>query len=109
MEDCIFCKIINKEVPSEIIFENGDIVVFRDVKPKAPIHFLVVPKKHIVSVNEVKEEDKEILGELFLVAKKVAEESGISNSGYKLSINVGEGGGQEVPHLHLHLLGGWKN
>ncbi len=109
MENCIFCKIINKEVPSEIVFENENTVVFKDVKPKAPVHFLVVPKKHTVSVNEVEEADKEILGELFLIAKKVAKENGINDSGYKLSINVGEGGGQEVPHLHLHLLGGWKN
>jgi histidine triad (HIT) family protein len=109
MENCIFCKIINKEIPSGMIFENENIVVFKDVNPKAPVHFLVVPKKHVISVNETEEVDKEVLGELFLIAKKVAKENGISDSGYKLSVNVGEGAGQEVPHLHLHLVGGWKN
>ena len=107
--ECLFCKIINKEVPSEIIYENGKFIVFRDINPKAPIHYLICPKKHIISVNHVGEEDRELIGELFLVAKKIARDFGISEKGYKLVFNVGKGGGQLIPHLHLHLLGGWRS
>ncbi len=109
MKDCIFCKIINKEIPSDLVFENEEIVVFKDINPKAPIHFLIVPKKHISSVDEVSKDDKNVLGELILTAKEVAKKIGISDFGYKLTINVGEGGGQEVFHLHVHLLGKRKN
>jgi histidine triad (HIT) family protein len=108
MNDCIFCKIIDKKIPADFVFENESFVVFKDIKPKAPLHFLIVPKKHIVSVNEIEKEDKEVLGEIFFVAKDVAKNMGVDKNGYKLSVNIGEGGGQEVPHLHLHLLGGWK-
>ncbi len=106
--DCIFCKIIRKELPAEFIFENENVVVFKDIKPSAPVHLLIVTKKHIPSVNEINFEDKELVGELFLVAQRVAEESGVKDTGYKLAVNVGEGAGQEVPHLHIHLLGGWE-
>ncbi len=109
MENCVFCKILRKEIPSEIIYENKKVIAFKDLSPKAPVHLLVVPKKHIASVNDIKEEDKEIVGELFLAARNVAKIAGIQDEGYKLAINVGEGGGQEVFHLHVHLLGGWKN
>lgn len=107
MEDCIFCKIIKKEIPADTIYENKDFIVFKDIKPKAPTHVLLVPKKHIVSVNEIKPEDKEMVGELFLTAQKIAEDIGIKKSGYKLVFNVGRGGGQLIDHLHLHLIGGW--
>ena len=106
-EECIFCKIVKKEIPSNIFFEDEDVVVFSDIKPKAPVHFLIVPKKHIASVEEIEEENKELLGKLLLIAKKVAKDASINESGYKLAVNVGEGGGQEVPHLHVHLMGGW--
>jgi len=106
--DCIFCKIINKEIPSEIIFEDEEVIVFKDIKPKAPVHLLIVPKKHIESINEAQEEDKKLIGKLFLVARDFAKKMGVSDSGYKLLINVGEGGGQEVFHLHVHLMGGWN-
>jgi histidine triad (HIT) family protein len=109
MKDCIFCKIIEKKIPADIVFEDERVIVFKDIKPKAPIHLLIVPKKHIISVNEIEEKDKEIMGELLLVAKKMGRENKIKDFGYKLTINVGEGAGQEVPHLHIHLLGGWKN
>lgn len=108
MEDCIFCKIIKKEVPSEVILEDEDAVVFRDIKPKAPVHVLVVPKKHIATVNDFQKEDRELIGKLFETARQAAEELGIKKKGYKLSVNVGKGGGQEVFHLHVHLLGGWQ-
>jgi histidine triad (HIT) family protein len=108
MTDCIFCKIIEKKIPADIVFENEKIIVFKDINPKAPVHLLIVPKKHIISVNEIEEQDKEILGDLLLIAKEVAEGNKLKDFGYKLAINVGEGAGQEVPHLHIHLLGGWK-
>jgi len=108
MEDCIFCKIIKKEIPSGVILENEDAVVFRDIKPKAPVHVLVVPKKHITTVNNLQKEDRELIGKLFETARQAAEELGIKEKGYKLSVNVGKGGGQEVFHLHVHLLGGWQ-
>lgn len=103
---CLFCEIIKKEVPSEIVFENSDFIVFKDIHPKAPIHLLLVPKTHIASINHLKEGHKEIIGNLFLLAKKIAREQGISE-GYKLQFNVGRKGGQLIDHLHLHLLG-WK-
>ncbi len=109
MTECIFCKIIEKKIPADIVFEDEKIIVFKDIKPKAPVHLLILPKEHIVSVNEVEEKDKDILGNLLLVAKEIAKEVGVNGLGYKLAINVGEGAGQEVPHLHIHLLGGWKN
>jgi len=106
MEECIFCKIINKEIPSEIFFEDDDLIVFKDVKPKAKFHFLVIPKKHIKSVNEIGEDDISLAGKMICRAKLVAKENSFSESGYKLVFNCGEHGGQTVPHLHLHILGG---
>lgn len=102
----IFCKIINGETDTEFLFETEDLVVFKDINPSAPIHYLVVPRKHIPTINEIKEEDKELIGNLFLAAKRAAKEIGVEE-GYKLIFNVGEKGGQEIPHIHLHLLGGW--
>ncbi len=103
----IFCQIINKEVPADFVYEDNDFVVFRDINPKAPIHLLVVSRRHIASVNDLKNNDKDLIGQMILVAKKVALDQKL-NSGYKLVFNVGRGGGQIVPHLHLHLLGGWS-
>lgn len=102
--ECIFCKIINRELPSEIVFENAKFIAFKDINPKAKIHLLVVPKKHIASVNELEEEDKELIGELILTAKKVSQEQNLT--GYKLVFNVGRKGGQMIDHIHLHLLSG---
>lgn len=104
--ECIFCKIANKELASEIVYENERIVVFKDIHPKAPIHLLVVPKKHIESIQTLKEEDKELIGEIFLVAKRVAEDLNFAHQGYKLLFNVGRGAGQLIEHLHLHILSG---
>jgi len=104
---CIFCKIINKEQPADIIYEDNKFIVFRDIKPSAPVHLLLVPKTHINSVNDLKKGDKELIGNLFLLAKKMAKEQKISN-GYKLAFNVGRKAGQLINHLHLHLMGGWK-
>lgn len=101
---CIFCKIINKEVPADFLFENEKFVALSDINPKAPVHILVMPKEHLTSVLEA---DKEILGATVETAKKIA--AGKKLGGYKLIFNVGRAGGQVVDHLHLHLLGGWKD
>jgi len=103
--ECIFCKIIKKEIASDIIYEDNDILGFLDTKPEAPLHFLFVPKKHIKWENEFSEEDLKILSKLISTAKKVAIEKNIQNA-YKLIFNVGKTG--HVPHIHLHLLGGWE-
>jgi histidine triad (HIT) family protein len=108
MENCIFCKISKKEAPADILYEDSYVIVFKDIAPKAPIHLLIVPKKHIVSINHIEVEDKEIVGNLFIVAKKIAKENGIDKKGYRLIFNVGRDAGQMVDHLHLHLLAGRK-
>ena len=107
--DCIFCSIIKKESPAKIVYENDNVIVFENIKPAAPIHLLIVPKKHIATVNEIKEEDKNLIGDLFIAAQEAARLKNIKDTGYKLAINVGAGGGQEIFHIHIHLLGGWQN
>lgn len=102
--DCIFCKIVTGEMPSSFVYQDEKIVAFRDIHPKAPIHLLVVPKKHIPSVDHVEFTDKELMGALILAAQKIAREQKLA--GYKLLINVGREGGQIIDHLHLHLLAG---
>jgi histidine triad (HIT) family protein len=106
--DCLFCKIVKREIPSDFLYEDDTYVVFKDINPAAPVHLLLVPKKHIRSINDLTEEDKDILSGLFMVAKEMAKEQGVNESGYKLLFNVEKGGGQEIFHLHLHLVGGWK-
>ena len=108
MEDCIFCKIIKKEIPSEIVYQNEGVTVFKDINPAAPVHLLIVPNKHIASVQEMELDDEIILGRLFSTAKHTAELSGIHNTGYRLIINNGPDGRQDIFHLHMHLLGGAK-
>lgn len=110
MEECIFCKIIKKEIPANIEYEDEDIIAFRDINPRAPVHVLVIPKEHRVrSAGEVKEEDLPIIGRLIYVAKKIAEEKGLMKSGYRLTFNIGPDAGAVIrDHIHLHLLGGGK-
>lgn len=105
--DCTFCDIINKNSPADLLYEDDKFVVFKDINPLAPIHLLIVPKEHIPSVNDLKEGHKELIGRILLLAKKMAKEQGISD-GYKLAFNTGRKGGQLIDHLHLHLMGGWK-
>ena len=107
MEDCLFCKIINGEIPSEKVYEDDEILAFKDIHPKAPIHILVIPKKHISSAMEIEEQDEALIGKMFTVIKKLAKEFGLEN-GYRIVNNCGSDGGQEVMHLHFHLLGGKK-
>ena len=102
MSDCIFCKIINKEIPSEFLYEDENCVIFKDIHPKAKTHLLVLPKKHIPSIAEMEEGDEKIVGHLTRCAKSIG--SKLNLSGYQLQINVGKDGGQEIFHLHIHLM-----
>lgn len=106
MSDCIFCKIIKGELPANKIAETNTLLAFRDINPNAPTHILIVPKKHFANINEAGESEKEILGEAILMAKKIAKEQGIDQTGYRIVANTGKNAGQIVEHLHFHLLGG---
>jgi len=105
--DCHFCQIIRKERPAELIYEDKSLVVFKDAYPHAPVHLLIVPRKHIRSVNDLADEDRQIISEMIFRARDVARTVGVNASGYKLSFNVERGAGQVIFHLHLHLTGGW--
>ena len=105
-EDTLFTKIINREIPADILFQDDHVTAFRDIHPQAPSHILIIPNKPIPTVNDVSEEDEAALGHLFVVAAKLAREEGIDEDGYRLLVNCGRHGGQEVYHLHMHLLGG---
>lgn len=106
MSDCIFCRIIAKDIPSKIVHEDEHTVAFDDVNPQAPVHVLVVPRRHVPSLNEAKAEDSALLGQLMRTCLAVAGEKGLSESGYRVVTNIGADGGQTVSHLHLHVLGG---
>ncbi|MDD5547765.1 MAG: histidine triad nucleotide-binding protein [Candidatus Pacebacteria bacterium] len=106
MADCIFCKIINREIPADFVLENDKLVAFKDIKPSAPIHYLIVPKEHIQSIAHLEGNHRDVLASLIYSAKDLA--SKLNLKGYKLAFNVGREGGQIVDHLHLHLMGGWK-
>ena len=106
MDDCIFCKIIKGEIPSKKIFEDDDIFAFHDINPAAPIHFLVIPKRHIPNIMETEANDSALLGKLLLKAQELAAELGCGEKGFRLTINCKSHGGQTVDHLHLHILGG---
>lgn len=106
MKDCVFCKIAKKEIKSEIISEDENFVVFKDINPKAPIHLLIIPRIHVGPINIIEAKDKKIISGLILKAKEMAEKMGISENGYRLIFNVGRDAGMEVSHLHLHLLAG---
>ena len=108
MSDCIFCKIINKEIPSKIGYEDDDILAFEDINPLAKVHILLIPKKHIETAADLQEEDAAVIGKIYLTAKKIAEEKGMAEDGYRIVNNCKEFGGQEVFHIHFHLLGGEK-
>lgn len=108
MEDCIFCKIIKREIPSSIVYEDSEIIAFRDVNPQAPVHILVIPKKHISALINLKEEDELLIGKIYTVINKIVKQEGIDERGFRVIVNCGEDGGQEVKHLHFHILGGKK-
>ncbi len=104
--DCLFCKITSKEIPAKIIYENDDIVAFEDINPQAPVHFLVIPKKHISTSLDIQDEDNELIGRLYQAANKIATDRGIAEEGFRLVMNCNAGAGQTVFHIHLHVLGG---
>lgn len=106
-KDCLFCKISHGQMDTEFLFQNENLVVFRDINPHAPVHLLIVPKRHIRSINDIETTDGDILAEMIMVAKQMAKSEGVNGSGYKLLFNVEKGGGQVIFHLHLHLIGGW--
>lgn len=108
MSDCLFCKIINKEIPSKIVYEDDSVLCFHDVSPMAPVHLLVIPKNHIASVNEVTGENVEYIAKIFSVIPEIAKTVGIDKTGYRVITNCGEDAGQTVKHLHFHILGGKK-
>ena len=108
MEDCIFCKIIDKEIPSTVVYEDKEILAFRDINPMAPVHILVIPKKHISNLNEIEKEDEAVIGKIYTVIKEIAKKEGIAEKGYRVVVNCGKDGGQEVGHLHFHIIGGKK-
>jgi histidine triad (HIT) family protein len=109
MERCVFCKIIKGEIPTKFVYQDEQIVAFRDIKPLAPVHILIVPKFHLDKLQDVSDNEKELLGKMLLVAKEIAEKEKIDESGYRIGINCGRAAGQIVFHLHFHLLGGWKS
>jgi histidine triad (HIT) family protein len=106
MSDCIFCKIVNGEIPSKLVFENDDVVAFHDLNPQAPTHILVIPKKHIATLLESGNEDIELLGKIQTAAIEIARQQGLDQDGFRLVTNCLEGAGQSVFHIHVHLLGG---
>ena len=108
MDNCIFCKIINGQAPATILYKDEEITAFQDIHPVSPTHILIVPNKHIASVNEVRPEDEPVMGRLFSIARELAKKEGIDENGYRLIVNTGAHGGQVVYHLHMHLMGGQR-
>tara|TARA_B100000900_G_scaffold394498_1_gene391966 strand:+ start:117 stop:461 length:345 start_codon:yes stop_codon:yes gene_type:complete len=106
MTDCLFCKIIDGEIPGDIVYENHSVLAFNDINPIAPVHILIIPKEHIVTLNDLEEKHTQTMGELLLAAKKIASDKGISESGYRVVFNCNQDGQQTVFHIHLHLIAG---
>ncbi len=106
MEDSIFTKIIKREIPATIVFENDDVIAFNDIDPKAPVHILIIPKKQIPTINDVVEDDASALGKIIIAAKQIAKDNNLSENGYRLVFNCNKDAGQTVFHIHCHLLGG---
>mgnify|MGYP001820357988 FL=1 len=106
MSDCLFCKMVAGEIQPEVVFEDDEVLAFRDVNPQAPVHVLVIPRSHIATTNDLDADNAHLLGKLYLAAKKIAANEGIAESGYRTVINCNAGAGQSVYHIHLHLLGG---
>jgi histidine triad (HIT) family protein len=106
--NCIFCQIVSGKVPSEILYQDDQVIAFRDINPQAPKHLIIIPKRHIPSLAHLPQAESPLIGHMVNVANQLAKKEGIAEKGYRLTINCGEQGGQVVPHLHLHLLGGRK-
>jgi histidine triad (HIT) family protein len=106
MDDCLFCKIAGGKIPAKLVLDETDVVAFEDINPQAPVHLLVIPRRHVPSLNEAKDDDAPMLGKLMTAARRLAREKGIDTSGYRVVVNTMAGAGQSVFHVHLHLLGG---
>jgi histidine triad (HIT) family protein len=104
--DCIFCKIIAGQIPSDVVYKDDKVIAFRDINPMAPVHLLIIPREHIVSLNDITEQQTALVGHMVQVARQLAKQQGIATRGYRVVINTGPQGGQLVQHLHMHLLGG---
>ena len=107
-KECLFCNIVNKQIPTDFLYVNDQVVVFKDINPSAPVHLLIVPIKHIRSINDVTDDDLNIISNMIVTGKQMAKKAAVATTGYKLFFNVEKGGGQVIFHLHLHLVGGWK-
>ncbi len=105
-QNCLFCRIVNGEIPAKVAFRDDEVMAFHDIDPRAPVHVLVIPRRHIASVAVMEDDDAHVMGRLFVVARDLAREHGIASSGYRLVINAGADAGQSVDHIHLHVLGG---
>ncbi len=105
-KDCLFCRIVDGDIPAEIVYESDTALAFRDINPQAPTHVLVIPRRHISTIDDLQVEDQELVGSLFTAAKEIARQEGLAEDGYRAVMNCGEGAGQSVFHIHLHLLGG---
>lgn len=108
MTDCLFCKLVNKEIPTEIVFESDSVFAFKDIDPQAPSHVIIIPKRHIPTLNELSAEDSALISEMVLTAIQIAKDLKIDEAGYRMLLNCNDEGGQDVYHMHLHLLGGRK-
>ena len=106
MSDCLFCGIVDGKIKANLVYEDDAVVAFKDIAPKAPVHFLIIPRKHVAGVSDIVESDRELIGAIFQVAAKLARENGIAESGYRVVVNSGADAGQSVFHIHYHLLGG---
>jgi len=106
MDNCLFCKIINGDIAAKKVYENEHIIAFNDINPKAPVHILVIPKKHIRSINELNSSDINLAGEIILAAKKIAKDQGVDSKGFRVVFNTNDDGGQTVYHIHMHIMGG---
>ena len=106
--DCIFCRIVAGEIPADVVYRDKELLAFRDINPQAPTHILIIPKEHLASANDITGKHKALMGRIVLLARDLAKKEGISGKGYRLSISTGEDGGQLVPHIHFHLIGGRK-
>ena len=106
MTDCLFCKMVSGEIKPDTVMETEDVLAFRDISPQAPTHILIIPKKHISTINDITDEDTEVMGKLYQVAKEIAAQEGLAEPGYRTVMNCNSDGGQAVYHIHLHLLGG---
>jgi len=105
-DDCLFCKILAGDIPADVVHESDEVLAFRDINPQAPVHILIIPRRHIPTINELEDGDRELVGNLFVAARAIAADEGLAEAGYRVVMNCQEGAGQSVFHIHLHLLGG---